>query len=321
MSASASAHPRRSGGWRRGQALALVLAVAPASSALAQVSYAGALRAATGTYLFTERTRSVYWLTAVEGEKGRVRVSASVPLIYQSTPWLSYGTVPVPSGGRQSGTVASQIRQAAGGGGAGSASRPGQALGAGAGGALTSVAAPAPASSRIVVTLPTETVTGRSGVGDPTLRASYRVTSAYAPTALRLYASYKPGLASVEQGFGTGASDYGAGASLAHLIGRHQLSGAVEAWSLGDMPDMTLNHTLSYRVAYDGYLPSNLWSVSGAFAGWTTIQDGVAPPMDISVGLARYFSGARRSIGATASFGLTDSSPDVMVSLDWRVQF
>lgn len=86
------------------------------------------------------------------------------------------------------------------------------------------------------------------------------------------------------------------------------------------MPDMTLNTTLSYRVAYDAYLSSNLWSISGAFAGWTTVQDGVEPPRDLSVGVARYF-GARRSLGATASFGMSDSSPDVAVSLDWRVQF
>lgn len=86
------------------------------------------------------------------------------------------------------------------------------------------------------------------------------------------------------------------------------------------MPDMTLNTTLSYRVAYDAYLRSNLWSVSGAFAGWTTVQDGVEPPRDVSVGVARYFGASRRSLGATASFGLSNSSPDVTVSLDWRLQ-
>jgi len=320
VTASVPTSPPRRGGWqRRGRALAIVIALAPASHAAAQVTYTGSLRTATGTYLFTERTTSVYFLSAVDGEKGPFRVSGSVPLIYQSTPWLSYGTVPIPSGGRQSGSVADQIRQSRAGGSGTTGSGTGSGSGAGSGPAGL-MAQTAPASSTVVI-LPIETVVGRTGVGDPTFRAGYRLTSPYSNTAVRLHGAYKPGLASVEQGFGTGASDYGAGATLAHLIGRHQLSGSFEAWSLGDMPDMTLNTTLSYRVAYDAYLSSNLWSVSGAFAGWTAVQDGVDPPRDISVGVARYFGASRRSLGATASFGLSDSSPDVVVSLDWRVQF
>ncbi len=324
MTASVPTSPPRRGAWqRRGRALAIAVALAPTSHVAAQVTYTGAVRAATGTYLFTERTTSVYFLSAVDAEKGPFRVSGSVPLIYQSTPWLSYGTVPIPSGGRQSGSVADQIRQArtgssgTSGSGSGSTSGPG----AGAGSGRSDLMAQAAPSSSAIVILPIETIVGRSGVGDPTFRASYRLTSPYSNTAVRLHGAYKPGLASVEQGFGTGACDYGAGATVAHLIGRHQLSGSFEAWSLGDMPDMTLNTTLSYRVAYDAFLRSNLWSVSGAFAGWTTVQDGVAPPKDISVGVARHFSASRRSLGATASFGLSDSSPDVAVSLDWRLQF
>jgi len=318
--------PPRRGRWqRRARALAIVVALAPASHVAAQVTYTGSLRTATGTYLFTERTTSVYFLSAVDAEKGRFRMSGSVPLIYQSTPWLSYGTVPIPSGGKQSGSVAEQIRQGragssgTSGSGSGSGSTSGSGAGAGSGPAGL-MAQTVPSGSAIVI-LPIETVVGRTGVGDPTLRASYRVTSPYSNTVVRLHGAYKPGLASVEEGFGTGASDYGAGTTVAHLIGRHQFSGSFEAWSLGDMPDMTLNTTLSYRVAYDAYLRSNLWSVSGAFAGWTTVQDGVEPPRDLSVGVARYFGASRRSLGATASFGLSDSSPDVAVSLDWRVQF
>lgn len=300
--ASTSQPPRV--GWHRWPlAFVLAFAVLPVHDAAAQVTYSGAVRTATGTYLFTERTTSVYVLSAVEIARGPFRVSGAVPLIYQSTPWISYLTVPVPSGGSQSAAVGEQIRKGAGRGS-------GTVL---TGGPTTSQGA------RIV--LPVESAVGRTGLGDVIVRASYQVTPADATTAVRLHGAYKPGLASATDGFGTGASDYGAGLTVAHLVGRHQLSAAVEAWNLGDMPDLPLNNTLSYRVAYDSYIRSNRWSVSGAFSGWTTILDDVDPPMDISVGVARHFSDTRRTIGATASFGLTDSSPDIAVSLDWRLQF
>ena len=157
-------------------------------------------------------------------------------------------------------------------------------------------------------------------MGDPILRASYRLTAATSTTAIRLHGAFKPGLASVAQGFGTGASDYGAGLTAAHLRGAHQLSVAAEFWNLGDMPELPLNSALSYRFGYDRFVQSNRWWVSGALAGWTRVLDGVAPPADLSVGLGRSFSATGRSLGVTAAFGLTDTSPDFALAIDWRLR-
>jgi hypothetical protein len=296
----------------RGFACALVLALVPTSDAVAQVTYSGSLRTASGTYFFTERTTSVYVLSGIEVAWRRVRLSGTVPVIYQSTPWTTYLVVPLPTGGRQSGQVATQLGQRVDGSGRGR----GSASGAGTPGSTSDPGA----STSAVVTLPTESVTGQTGMGDLIARAGFLLTESSSPTAIQVHAAYKPGLASAEEGFGTGALDWGGGISMTHLLGRHQISAAIEAWRLGDMPDLPLNNAVSYRVAYDTYLQLNRWSLSGAFSGWTSIMDGAVPPRDISIGVARHFGLARRSLGATASFGLTESSPDVAVALDWRVR-
>lgn len=325
MSASVPTSPRRRARWWRGPALALVLVIAFTSPAAAQVTYSGALRTATGTYLFTEKTTSLYIVSAVDAEKGPLRISASVPVIHQSTPWITYAPLIVPSGGGQSANVADQIRRGAGGGagstdgtaGAGAGSGPGAPRSAS---MFGSAATAATVPSGFVVTLPSETGTSQTGFGDVILRASSRLTAPRATTMVRVNGAYKPGLASVERGFGTGAADYGAGVTAMHVRGVNQLSVSAEFWSLGDMPELPLNSALSYRFGYDRYVVSSRWWVSGAVAGWTRVLDGVAPPADVSAGIGRYFSGTGRSVGVTVAFGLTDTSPDFTVALDWRLR-
>lgn len=328
MSALESTSPRPSTSWWRGSAVALVLALFVPSTSLAQVTYSGAVRTATGTYLFTERTTSLFVVSAVDVESGALRVSASVPLIYQSTPWVTYAPVLVPSGGGQSASVGDQIRRVTGSGsgsgtGSGGSTATGPSTGPGAPGGRSIVIGPATAATvpaGFAVTLPVETATSQTGLGDPILRASYRITRAGASTVLRVSGAYKPALASVERGFSTGAADAAAGISAVHLRGAHQLSAVAEYWRLGDMPDLPLNNAVSYRLGYDRYLRSNRWWVSGAVAGWSRVLDGVAPPADLSLGLGRYFAGSGRSLGATATFGLTDTAPDFSIALDWRLR-
>lgn len=291
------------------------------TAAAAQVTYAGSVRGATGTYLFTERTTSVVVVSAVEAERGAVRVSASVPVIHQSTPWVSYAAVPIPTGGRQSAAVGDQIRQGSGGGSStdqgGQSGQGGSAGQVGPGGARSLTAATVP--DGFVVVLPTETVTSQTGVGDPVFRGSYRLTSAYASTSVRLQAAWKPGLASATSGFGTGATDVAGGVTLVHVSGRQQLSGSAEYWRIGDMPGLVLNNAVAYRAGYDRYLPGNRWWMSGSVGGWTRIVEGIPPPADLSIGIGRT-TAAGRSLAVTTSFGLTETAPDVMVALDWRVK-
>ena len=58
----------------------------------------------------------MYIVSALDAEKGPLRILASVPVIHQSTPWITYAPLIVLSGGCQSANVADQIRRGAGGG-------------------------------------------------------------------------------------------------------------------------------------------------------------------------------------------------------------
>ena len=49
------------------------------------LTYSGALQAATGNYLYSERTNSVYLYNGIAFAATRWRVSATVPLIAQSS--------------------------------------------------------------------------------------------------------------------------------------------------------------------------------------------------------------------------------------------
>ncbi|MEE9132287.1 MAG: transporter [Gemmatimonadota bacterium] len=64
-----------------------------------EVSYSGSLQYATGRYLYTERASSLFFFNGISAIAGPLRLSASVPVIMQSTAFLSYtGGGLVPSG-------------------------------------------------------------------------------------------------------------------------------------------------------------------------------------------------------------------------------
>jgi hypothetical protein len=60
----------------------------PAECRAQRVSYTGAVEYAAGDYIFTQRTSSMALLSGLSLEVSGLRLSASVPLVYQSAPWL-----------------------------------------------------------------------------------------------------------------------------------------------------------------------------------------------------------------------------------------
>lgn len=67
-----------------------------------EVTYNGSLQFATGNYIFSERTNSVYLFSGLSVSTGRLQVSANIPVIMQSKPWVSYsGVGQIPSGDKQ----------------------------------------------------------------------------------------------------------------------------------------------------------------------------------------------------------------------------
>lgn len=75
--------------WRLALAGALVvLAVRPARAQ--SLSYIGGLQYAAGDYIFTQRTWSAYLSNGLSWSAGRLRASASVPLVMQDAGWVQY---------------------------------------------------------------------------------------------------------------------------------------------------------------------------------------------------------------------------------------
>ena len=271
-----------------GVALAILAAAPPAPAQ--RIEYAGSLQFASGDYIFTERTNSLLLFTGLSLTAGRFRASASVPLIYQSTPFVPYGSgVLIPSGGPESAEVGGRM----GGGHMGR-------------------------RSMEDIDLADTAVVDEIGMGDVSAHAEIELLgfSAIRPS-LRLTAGAKAPVADVDSGFGTGEWDYGVGLSAAQPLGRTLVLADVSYWVLGDMPDLELRDPVSYALAVGHPLSERIGLLVSIF-GYSRIIEGTDPPTQLSLGLS-YLMGQKRSFTGSAAFGLTDSSPDVSVSLGWRL--
>jgi hypothetical protein len=267
-----------------------------AGAASAQsVTYVGSVQVSNGDYIFADRTTSFYLVNGLEVVAGPVSLSATVPVIGQSTPWVTYGPTPVPSGGAQGGEVARQI-----------GGRTGQ--GSGGQGRLA-----------VVLPVPQEGVSYSTGIGDPLVRADVAVAShPGSRTTLRLNASAKIPIADPESGFGTGVWDYGAGISLATAARRANVFVDVSYWEFGDLPDLALKGAVAYGVAYGQVLGAGRWSVLTSISGWTPIVDGADPPIQLGIGVSRLVR-FDRSVALSVGIGVTESAPDISIALGWRL--
>jgi hypothetical protein len=275
-------------GWGRLPAALFLLSCAIPSFVFGQeLAYTGGIQFATGRYLFETRTNSAYVLSGLDLSAGPVRLGASIPVVVQSTPWITYGPVPLPSGGQQAGEVTRQSGRG---------------------------------QRRIV--LPIATVNGtHAGLGDPLLRADVELArDSGGRPSIRVGASAKAPLASIDDGFGTGEWDYGAGLTLSKQFGPHTLSGDVAFWRFGDLDDLALEDAWAYGLSYGRRLAGGRWSLLASGSGYTTIIPGEDPPVQVGVGIGRIFS-SRRAVTGTVSVGVTDTAPDVSVGFGWRVGF
>lgn len=277
--------------WRPPPAAAagIALAVLAATPLGAQeLVYSGSLQFATGDYIFSERTNSVLFFNGLAASAGRLRISANVPVIMQSTPWVSYaGGGAVPSGGTQSGDMQGGMRGRMGRGG--------------------SIALADTASYDEV------------GLGDPLAYADLEIISGRGliPT-LRIAGHLKVPIADVERGFGTGEWDYGAGLSLTSVFGSVMLFADIAYWVLGDMPDLELENPVSYSLGLGLPIGGGRWGLLTSLSGYSEIIAGADPPAQLSVG-ASYLMRSGRSLLASAAFGLSESTPDLSFSFGWRV--
>jgi len=288
------------------------------------VSYGGSLQYSTGSYVFAERTHSLYLMSSLTARTSRFELGASIPLIFQNSLGVTYvGGTLVPTGGPDAGAV----RQRQPGTTIPTRRMNGSGMGPGGGGGM---------GSGGLAMLPTEPVSAmdpvdpaadsvefsrdlEAHVGDPMIHGSADLYSGFGVLrTLRVSAGAKAPVASVDSGVGTGQWDYSLGGSVMLSGGDVYLFGDLTWWWFGDLPGLELRDGPSYgfgagRGVFGGR-GSILLTLSGARSSVSTVD----APLLVGASLGYSFdSGRSLSLGLGA--GLTESSPDFSLSLGWTV--
>jgi hypothetical protein len=241
-----------------------------------------------GDYIFADETEVFGWTNSLTVEQGRVQVGLSVPILIQTTPWITTtGAGLTPSGGPQHESVDRNQR----------GSRRGR---------NTSIA------------LPDTTGARSTGVGDPSVRVSVDVVRpSLSGYAVQVTGTLKPPLANADAGFSTGAWDGGLGLSVARSFDAWFVIVEGTVWWLGDLDDLPLRETLSYSLAVGQTLFDGRWGVLASVAGSTAVIEDVTPPVSITGGLSYVRPGW--GLNTTVGSGLTEGAADWSVGLGGHV--
>jgi hypothetical protein len=157
------------------------------------------------------------------------------------------------------------------------------------------------------------------GVGDLLFFASADIVSGRAGwPQFYISGGLKAPVASVEDGFGTGDWDYAAGLGASLLVGRTTLAADASYWVMGDMPDFPLRDIVSYSVSAGRLLGDGNWTVAMAVLGSGASVEDTDPAAQAGIAVRRVWA-SKRSIQLSGFVGLTPSSPDVSLSLGWRI--
>lgn len=152
-------------------------------------------------------------------------------------------------------------------------------------------------------------------IGDPTVGASFSTQGAEG-LIVTLAADAKVPVNDTAS-FGTGAWDFGATASMSFLSEtRLFLSGSVAFWSLGDLPELTLEDVWLGTLSAGTLRPSG-WSVAGFLSASSSAIAEFAAPVSLGVSASRSLD--RGSLGLSVSTGITETAADVTASAFWRV--
>lgn len=265
-----------------GAALA-VLAVSVVASVKAEVYYTGTAQFATGNYIFSQRTNSFSIYNGLGVNSGALNFSLSVPLVYQSTPWLSLsGTHFIPSGGTQHTMVRHRMGM------------PGQTV------------------------LIDTTKYHHIGLGDPFLHAEARLLQERSVVpSISLTGDVKPPLANPSNGFGTGEWDWAAGVSLAKKLGPVFGFASLSYWVLGDMSGLELKDPLAYSLSLGRPLAGDKYAVMASISGESRVIANTEASTIFSLMGSRNLT-PQTSLSLSLGFGLTNSAPDFSLGLGWR---
>ena len=275
---------------------AFILALAGVSSGLdaQSLSYIGGFQYATGDFIFTQRTWSAYLSNGLTWSDGRLRATASVPLVFQPAGWVQYGGggMMIPTGGVARGTTGTGSQNS------------GMMNGGMNGGSMT------PSGD-----MPFSHI----GIGDPVARLDAALLRDDANhSVLSIVGAAKAPLADVSRGFGTGEWDAGAGLASTVMVGGTSIFADAVYWKLGNPPGGAVRDALAYTVSAGKTLNGSRWSVLGTLAGATSLWTGLEGPVQAGVG-AGYLLESGSSVFATAALGLTRTAPTLSTGLGWRV--
>lgn len=294
--------------------LTALLVASPALPAQ-ELTWSGSMSYSSGSYIFAEQFRVVSLLNTLSLRAGRLAFDASLPVLAQNGSAISYvAGVAVPTGGPDAGAV--QRRQN------------GQTIGVragrrGQGGRMTGSSDMAFAAAVADSTADSVSVAGTGSysvnVGDPMFGATLTAYEGLGAVRLLGFEAYaKAPIASIESGVGTGAWDYGAGASLALGLGEATVFANAAWWVLGDLPDLELQDALFYSLSV-GRSISRTWSLLASASASTRIIAGSDPPASVSLMFSRRLSdGTSISLGAGA--GVTETASAFSASLGWSTR-
>ena len=267
-------------------AVAAAMTLGPPATAAQSLTYTGSAQLSTGDYVFARSTTSLYLSNGLAIAKGRFRWSLSIPVVLQDAGWVQY------SGG---GLVATGgMHDEAGVGGRGG-------MGDG------------------MMSPQSEAAHAEIGIGDPVARAEAELLPGEGGIpSIRVVATAKAPVASVNQGFGTGEWDYGGGIALASVVRGTFIFADATYWRLGDSPSLELRDAVWYGAAVGRPLSGGRVALVASFSGSTRLLDGVAAPVQAGAGVSyRWLSG--RTLSVFAAVGMTASAPDVSLGMGWQV--
>lgn len=295
---------------RRALAAGVFLASAAGGAAAQDLTWTGSLGYATGNYIFTEPTRSYSLTNGLGLYYGRVRLGASLPLIYQNTSAVAFiNGVPVPTGGPDSDVVR----------GRGSDEEiPMRGKGAGGSGSARSVGMMG--GLALFQTVVADTIDGPGdyelNVGDPMFDAGFELLDGTGwVRSLEIIGAAKAPVASIESGVGTEAWDVGGGLSVAAGSGRVLLFADASYWSYGDMPDLVLEDGFSWGAGF-GVAASDRVSLMASYAGMERIVPTADPYGSLAAAL-RYAITEGSRLTAGVGVGLSESASDVSLFVGW----
>jgi hypothetical protein len=276
---------RRVWRWTLAAAAAGAVLVAPAAvqAAGTSVSYMGSIQMARGYYIFDQATTGLYVFNGLSLVSGRFSLAASVPLISQNTPYVTYtSTGFLPSGGSESSAVSQR-------------------------------------QGHETVAVPEVVEYKARGLGDPLITAGLTlVNERGAIPSVLLTGQLKVPVADRESGLGTGEWDWGAGISLSKRMGSFFLFADAVYWTLGDLPELDLQNALAYCVSLGHSFRGGKYALLASYSGYTEIIPGVEPPASLGLSLS-FQVGRRSSLMLDSMFGLSESSPAVSFSLGWLI--